>query len=58
MAVPSKPAKASGTYSCKDYRQEMILIGLRRRLLNPDLSDREREVLMEAVRQAEAFLEE
>lgn len=32
-------------YTCTDYRLEMILLGLRRRLHQPGLSDREKQDL-------------
>ncbi len=37
-----------GKYTCKDYREEMILLGLKRRLYRPDLTEEERtEILKE-----------
>ena len=44
---------AKGRYTCSDYRQEMILAGLRRRLADPDLDEREKERLTRQVQQME-----
>lgn len=40
-------------YTCNDYRTEMILLGLRRRLASPDLSGLEREALRREIRKLE-----
>jgi mannitol-1-phosphate/altronate dehydrogenase len=40
-------------YTCKDYRQEMILLNLRRRLNNPEIDDQERQRVEEAIRKLE-----
>lgn len=44
----------TGTYTCTDYRTEMILLGLRRRLAAPDLGETEREALYREIRQLES----
>ena len=41
-------------YSCLDYRQEMILLGLKRRLAQKGLSREERQALIEEIRKLEA----
>lgn len=41
-------------YTCGDYRQEMILISLKRQLQNNALSDREYEALIEKIQQLES----
>jgi len=40
-------------YTCREYREEMILLGLRRRLGADDLSDTEKEILKEQIRRLE-----
>ena len=40
-------------YTCKDYRAEMILLGLQRRLREEDLSEVEKEKIKEQIRQME-----
>ncbi len=40
-------------YSCQDYRQEMILLGLQRRLNEPNLSDEERRHVIEEIQKLE-----
>jgi hypothetical protein len=41
-------------YGCRDYRQEMILVGLHARLRREDLSEEERKALEEEIREIEA----
>ncbi len=38
--------KASSSYGCKDYRLEMMLVGLIRLLERPDVSEAERKRLV------------
>ncbi len=40
-------------YTCNDYRAEMILLGLRRRLASPDLGEAEREAVHAEIRKLE-----
>ena len=40
-------------YTCTEYRQEMILLGLKRQLENPGLTESERMRIAEKVRQLE-----
>jgi hypothetical protein len=40
-------------YTCNDYRQEMMLAGLRKRLADPRLSPSERESLEKEVKRLE-----
>ncbi|MCG8564665.1 MAG: hypothetical protein MI747_06245 [Desulfobacterales bacterium] len=46
-------AKPTGNYTCNDYREEMILLGLQRRLANPDLSPEEREKILQEIARVE-----
>ncbi len=41
-------------YTCSDYRQEMILVGLINRLKDPDLKESERLVIEEQVKRLKA----
>lgn len=41
------------TYTCTDYRLEMILLGLTRRLSEEKLSEEERRLLLEEIRRIE-----
>ena len=43
----------TATYTCSDYRTEMILLGLRRRMAAPDLSEIERESLRREIQKLE-----
>jgi len=40
-------------YTCKEYRAEMILLGLQRRLRDENLSEAEREKIKEQIREVE-----
>jgi uncharacterized membrane protein len=41
-------------YTCADYRKEMTLLGLKRRLSGEQLSDKERRKLRSEIRRLEA----
>lgn len=43
-------------YSCVDYRQEMILLGLKRRLAQEDLSEKERRAIIEEIKKMESTM--
>jgi hypothetical protein len=40
-------------YTCAEYRQEMMLLGLMRKLESPGLPDRERKTIVEKIRRLE-----
>ncbi|QTA92611.1 hypothetical protein [Desulfonema magnum] len=40
-------------YTCTDYRTEMILLGLERRLNQEDLSEEERRAILSEIRKLE-----
>jgi hypothetical protein len=52
MTAPQDPP----TYGCSDYRQEMMLVGLCRRLCDPNLDPAERRALQAAIRELEEAL--
>jgi hypothetical protein len=41
-------------YTCTDYRQEMMLAGLRHQLSSPDVTEAEKNHLKEQIRRLEA----
>lgn len=43
-----------GTYSCQDFRIEMVILGLYRRLQDPALSKEEKEQILARLRELEA----
>ncbi|MBW2589168.1 MAG: hypothetical protein JRD71_00355 [Deltaproteobacteria bacterium] len=43
-------------YTCSDYRQEMMLLGLENRLSRENLSDEEKRNLVEEVKKLEALM--
>lgn len=45
--------KPNTRYTCTEYRQEMMLLGLRRRLEEPDLDEVEKRRISEKVRELE-----
>lgn len=57
---PEVPASAAGAprsgYGCRDYREEMRLLGLRRSLQRADLTEEERRRLREAIDELESSL--
>ena len=44
-------------YTCADYREEMILLGLRRRLEDPDVSEDEKALIQARIQQLEKSLD-
>ena len=40
-------------YTCADYREEMILLGLKRRLRQEDLGEEEKNVILSQIRKIE-----
>ncbi|MBR9984632.1 MAG: hypothetical protein KFF68_01865 [Desulfosarcina sp.] len=45
--------KRTAKYTCTEYRQEMILLGLKRRLADPMLPDAQRVHVAEKIRELE-----
>ncbi|MDX2446337.1 MAG: hypothetical protein QNK29_03965 [Desulfobacterales bacterium] len=43
-------------YTCVDYREEMILLGLRRRLEDPDVPEEEKPVIQARIQKLEKSL--
>jgi hypothetical protein len=44
------------TYTCNEYREEMILLGLQRQLAAPDLSLEKKEALLKEISRVEALM--
>jgi hypothetical protein len=44
-------------YTCADYREEMILLSLRKRLEDPDVSEDEKPVIQARIQQLEKSLD-
>ncbi len=45
--------KGDNTYTCNEYREEMILAGLQKRLQHGDLSENERLILLAEIEKLE-----
>ena len=43
--------------TCNDYRQEMMLLGLRRRLAEEDLSDSEKKAIQMEIKRLEEIMQ-
>jgi hypothetical protein len=43
----------SSKYTCNEYREEMILLGLQKRLASEDLTSKERENLLREIAEVE-----
>jgi hypothetical protein len=55
-ALPYRPGRmmrSAAKYTCFEYRQEMILLGLKRQLQDPALPEPERMRIAEKVRELE-----
>jgi len=46
-------SKTHGPYTCNDYREEMILLGLQKRLSASGLTPEEKESLLEEIARVE-----
>ncbi|MBU0971068.1 MAG: hypothetical protein KKC20_10500 [Proteobacteria bacterium] len=44
----------SRTYTCNDYREEMILLGLQRQLAAPDLAPEKKQEILKEIARVEA----
>lgn len=44
---------SNNKYTCNEYREEMILLSLQRQLKNKELTDSEREKLLEEIKKIE-----
>ena len=42
---PKSQSSAVSQYTCTEYREEMVLLALQRKLQNPDLNQKERKML-------------
>lgn len=47
--MTNKTKTIPAQYTCNDYRQEMILLGLRQKLQRSDLTDAERMQLLQEI---------
>ncbi len=47
---------ASNTYTCNEYREEMILLGLKQQLKNQDLSEEEKQKLLQEIQKLEKLI--
>jgi len=43
----------SNQYTCNDYRSEMILISLNKKLMNPELSEKDRQNICKEIQRLE-----
>ena len=46
-------SKKSGQYTCNEYREEMILLGLQKRLCSEGLTSGEKETILEEIAKVE-----
>ena len=52
-----KKTASSGKYTCNDYREEMILLGLQKRLASQTLTPEEKEDLLRQIARVEKQME-
>lgn len=50
--MTGKPAQP-GRYTCTEYREEMILLGLQKRLASPGLTPEEKQKLLDEIKRVE-----
>ena len=51
---PKTQTSSSSKYTCNEYREEMILLALRQKLRNPDLSRKDKDKLEKEIIELEA----
>jgi len=51
-----KESKTGAPYTCNEYREEMILLGLQRQLAVADLSPERKEVLLTEIARVETLM--
>jgi len=51
---PTTQTLPSSNYTCNEYREEMILLALRQKLHNPDLSSKDKDKLEKEIAELEA----
>jgi hypothetical protein len=56
MKTPKPLIPQTSQYSCKDYREEMIILALRQKLQLPQLTDEEKMKLTEEIVRLEKAL--
>jgi hypothetical protein len=44
-------------YTCIDYREEMMLLGLKRRLNQRDLSEKEKRIIIKEIKKLESEMQ-
>ena len=54
--VPMKPENQTSAYTCREYREEMILLALQKKLSAPDLTPEEKEQLLTEIARVEALM--
>jgi len=52
--APKNQSSTATRYTCTEYREEMVLLGLQRKLQNPALSRDEKETLEKEIADLEA----
>ena len=50
--MTGRPAQP-GKYTCNEYREEMILLGLQKKLASPDLTPEEKQKIREEIKRVE-----
>ncbi len=54
--IRMEESKTGGQYTCNEYREEMILLGLQRQLAAPDLSPERKEGLLKEIARVETLM--
>ncbi len=49
-----QPENQTSSYTCREYREEMILLSLQKKLSAPDLTPKEKEQLLTEIAAVEA----
>jgi hypothetical protein len=53
----TKPMKNDSKYTCVDYREEMTMLGLKRRLKDENISEEEKQAIILEIRKLESLMQ-
>jgi hypothetical protein len=53
----TKPVKNDSKYTCVDYREEMTILGLKRRLKDENISEEEKQAIILEIRKLESLMQ-
>ena len=53
----TEPMENESKYTCADYREEMAILGLRRRLRDENITEEQKRAIIEEIKRLEAVMQ-